>query len=107
MGIEKKMTSKNLIDPGLLKFFNNEPPSGDIKAENLAQLHHVFIGESKMFRDPDSDSVKATRRIITGPAENDLEVLIYHPENPQGTPRPGILHMHGGGYVAGTAEMNE
>jgi hypothetical protein len=43
------MTSKNLIDPTLLKLFNNEPPSVDINAENLAQLHQIFIDQSKMF----------------------------------------------------------
>ena len=101
------MTSKNLIDPALLKLFNNEPPSVDINAENLAQLHQIFIGQSKMFRDPNSDSVKVTTQTINSPAENDLEVFIYHPENPQRAKQPGILHMHGGGYVAGTAEMNE
>jgi acetyl esterase/lipase len=101
------MTSRNLIDPGLLKLFNNDPPAIDINAGNLAQLHQIFVGQSRMFRDPNSDGVKVTKQIITGPAGNDLEVLIYHPENPQGAPTPGILHMHGGGYVAGTAEMNE
>lgn len=101
------MTSKNLIDPGLLKLFNNDPPAVDMKAENLAQLHQILVGQSKMLRDPNSDSVKVTRQNITGPAENDLEVLIYHPENPLRAPKPGISHMHGGGYVADTAEMNE
>ena len=101
------MTSKNLIDPGLLKLFKNDPPAVDIKAENLAQVHQIFVGQSRMFRDPDSDNVKVTTQSITGPAGNNLGVSIYHPENPEGSPQPGILHMHGGGYVAGTAEMNE
>ena len=101
------MTSKNLIDPGLLKLFNNEPPSVDIKAENLAQMHQIVVGQAKTFRDPTSDSVEVTTQTITGPAQNDLEVLICHPEHSQGAPKPGILHMHGGGFVAGTAEMNE
>jgi acetyl esterase/lipase len=102
------MTSKNLIDPGLLKFFNNDPPAVDINAENVAQLHQIFVGQSKMFRDPNSENVKVTAQSITGPGENKLEVLIYRPENLKGgAPQPGILHMHGGGYVAGTAEMNE
>jgi len=101
------MNSKNLINPGLLKFFNNEPPAGDVNAENLAQMHQIFVAQSKAFRDPHSDSVQVTRQIITGPAKTNLEVLIYHPEIPRGTLKPGILHMHGGGFVAGTAEMNE
>ena len=50
-GNEAQMTSKNLIDPVLLKLFNNEPPSVDINSENLAQLHQIFIGQAKMFRD--------------------------------------------------------
>lgn len=101
------MSSKHLIDPSLLKLFNNEPPTVDINAQNLAQLHQVFIGQAKMFRDPASDGVKVTSQTVTGPDKNDLKVFIFHPQDQKAGPKPGILHMHSGGFVAGTAEMNE
>ncbi|OYW92187.1 MAG: arylesterase [Caulobacterales bacterium 32-67-6] len=47
------------------------------------------------------------RRAIPGPVgAPDVEVLIYRPKDAAG-PLPCILHIHGGGYVAGAAADNE
>ena len=99
--------SKHLIDPELLKFFKNAPRGGDINAQNLAMMNQGFIAQSKLFQDPASANVKVVRKTITGPSGNKINLLIYYPDEQQDKIRPGILHMHGGGFVAGSADMNE
>ncbi len=51
------------------------------------------------------DSVSVTERQIPGPeGAPSIRVLITQPKA-AGRGRPGILHIHGGGYIIGTAEM--
>jgi triacylglycerol lipase len=46
-------------------------------------------------------------RLVPGPAgAPDVRVLIYRPPG-VGAPRPAYLHMHGGGYVLGSADLND
>ena len=37
----------------------------------------------------------------------DVRLLLYSPPTPARSPRPAILHVHGGGYVIGTPEIND
>lgn len=99
--------SKHLIDSELLKFFNDAPRGGDINAQNLAMMNQGFITQSKSFQDPASANVKAFKKTIVSPSGNKINVFVYQPDDQQGRIRPGILHMHGGGFVAGSADMNE
>jgi acetyl esterase/lipase len=48
----------------------------------------------------------ATREIVqtTGPDGNAIDLHVWRPVSPAPDPSAGILHIHGGGYVAGTAE---
>ena len=48
---------------------------------------------------PPSD-VTAEERMIPGP-EGDIPIVIYQP--PKEAPRPGMLWIHGGGYITGSA----
>ena len=99
--------SKHLIDPELLALFHSAPPSGDINAQNVAMMSQRFIAQSKFFQDPDAAEVEVVRKSIPGSSGNQIALLIYSPDGDQGKLRPGILHMHGGGFVSGSADMNE
>ena len=104
---KEPIDSKHLIDPELLKFYKNAPPAGDINAGNVAQLNQIFIAQSKFFQEPASAGVKVVKQIINGPSGNRIGLLLYFPDDNQVKLRPGILHIHGGGFVVGTADMNE
>lgn len=41
------------------------------------------------------------------PGEPDVRVLVYTPLTTIALPRPAVLHIHGGGYVLGTADIND
>jgi acetyl esterase/lipase len=101
------MKSKHLINHELLKAFNGEPPIVKINADNRAQANQFFIGFSKRFNDPNARPIKVSKKTIAGPTSQEITVLVYQPEEQHKSPRPGVLHMHGGGFVIGSAEMNE
>lgn len=53
-------------------------------------------------------SVQCTERLVPGPAgAPDVRVLHYVPPGDADGRRPAILHIHGGGYVLGTPEIND
>ncbi|NLA87680.1 MAG: alpha/beta hydrolase, partial [Clostridiales bacterium] len=55
---------------------------------------------------PVSDDVTVTERHIPGSAgAPEVRVLIYAPKAKTGDKRPGVLYIHGGGYILGTPEM--
>jgi acetyl esterase/lipase len=55
---------------------------------------------------PARDDVAVSERFIPGPdGAPDVRVLLYEPKNRSGGSRPGILYIHGGGYILGTADM--
>ena len=37
----------------------------------------------------------------------DVRALVYTPPGASAAPRPGYLHLHGGGYIAGMPDMND
>lgn len=49
----------------------------------------------------------ATREIAqaTGPEGNVIDLHVWRPADPAAGPTAGILHIHGGGYIGGTAEV--
>ncbi|MDE2819207.1 MAG: alpha/beta hydrolase [Chloroflexota bacterium] len=69
--------------------------------DNPPLAREMLAGMLKMMEEmlPPSD-VSVTERTIPGP-DIDVPVAIYQPPAPP--PRPGLLWIHGGGYVVGTA----
>ena len=57
---------------------------------------------------PEQESVRCEERQIPGldgaPA---VRVLIYSPPAPATQSRPGLLHIHGGGFILGNPEIND
>ena len=100
------MNSRYLIEPDLIAMLEALPEI-DFATVELPPLRDAM---DQMFADvpmPEGLPVSVERRSI--PGENgapDVDVMIYTP-NIDGAPFPALLHIHGGGYVFGSAAMNE
>ncbi len=94
------MHSRPLVDPQLLPLLELIPPF-DLSAEILPILRNrslPFFGNPKV-----KTAVASQKRIIPGPAgASDVVVHVYAPKG-RDADLPCILHIHGGGYVTGSA----
>jgi acetyl esterase/lipase len=96
------MTSKHLVDPDLLPMIE-QMPGFQFSRDTLAATR-AMMNAMRPAAQPPAD-VNVSERRIPGPAgAPDVRVIVTQPKA-AGTGRPGILHIHGGGYVMGTAEM--
>jgi acetyl esterase/lipase len=56
---------------------------------------------------PTYDNIEVTEKKIPGaPGDPDVRVLVYRPKNVEGKV-PGLLWIHGGGYILGTADADD
>jgi acetyl esterase len=98
-------TDKNYVDPALWPLIEGFPPI-DVNAENLTGFREAMIGMSVM---PDPASHPDVRieelRIPGGSASGErIRCLLYKPA--QRVSGGALLHIHGGGFVMGTIEMD-
>lgn len=57
---------------------------------------------------PELEAVQCDERFIPGlNGAPDVRMLVYTPPGEASGPRPAVCHIHGGGYVLGTADMND
>ena len=98
------ISSRHLVDPQLSPLLDLIPPT-TLSLETLPALRE----RPTMFQPDPRDIARTdlTVRAIPGPAgAPEVEVLFYRPKDLAG-PAPCILHIHGGGYVAGDAQSME
>ncbi|MEL7432676.1 MAG: alpha/beta hydrolase [Chloroflexota bacterium] len=91
------------LDPELAPVLDTFPPElvtaiGDDPPTARAMFTQMTAAMADML--PPTDVTKE-KRVIVGPG-GDLEVVIYQPT--EEAPRAGLLWMHGGGYIIGSAE---
>lgn len=93
------------IDPELEPLLPLLPTALDLSTvekirEVRAQRESMFpVGESR-------DDVLSEDRTVPGPAgAPDVPIRIYRPKAPATAARPGLLEIHGGGFVLGSIEM--
>jgi triacylglycerol lipase len=100
----KKPDSKHLVDPQLLPILEVFPDSV-LTEETLPAARAM---EFPFVSDPvASEAVAMVTRQVPGPqGAPDVGLVIYTPKAASAA-RPCIFHMHGGGYVAGTAASHE
>lgn len=97
------------IDPELAPSLEMIPADGSLDLNDLASAR---IMSDKIFADmnaqmPHVDGVVTEDRSIPGPdGAPDITVRIYRPEKGSGL-RPGMLWIHGGGYILGSLEADE
>ena len=94
------MNSRHLVDPELLALLDAFP-NIELSAETLAAVRAVSL---PLTVDPHAAAAVdvATRSVAGPPGAADVGMRIYTPHNRNGT-LPCIFHIHGGGYVAGSA----
>jgi acetyl esterase/lipase len=103
-----KSRSRHLVDPELLAF-SEQGPRFTFTRSGLGQIRE---GMNQMLREmitmspiPPNPDVDCGERLIPGPkGAPEVRVLIYSPKNAK-IGRPAYLHIHGGGYVLGSADM--
>jgi len=101
------MNTRHLVDPELLSGLELMP-AFDLSVEALPQFRAGMAEMTRQQREmaPPSD-VAVDERRIPGPAgAPEVRVLVYTPPAATG-PKAGYLHIHGGGYVMGTADMSD
>jgi triacylglycerol lipase len=97
----------HLVAPELREGLDAFPQFG-MNAEFLAMARGV--GSDMMPQpelSPEQQSVRREELFVPGPeGAPDVRVLLYTPPGEK-TGRPAYLHIHGGGYVLGSPEMND
>jgi acetyl esterase/lipase len=96
------MRSKHLIDPELLDGLE-QLPSLDFSAEILPAIR-LQMGLAAAAPIVESPDAKVEERKIVSSAGHDIGMVIHSPKKPAAA-RPAFLHIHGGGYIIGTAKM--
>jgi acetyl esterase/lipase len=96
------MRSKHLIDPELLAGLEQLPTIEFSK--DLLALIRQGIGAMPAGV-PDLQHARVEERKFISAGGHEIGILIHSPRAPAPA-RPAVLHIHGGGYVIGTAKMS-
>ncbi|HEX4195887.1 MAG TPA: alpha/beta hydrolase [Caulobacteraceae bacterium] len=97
------MPSRHLVDPEVLVLIEQFPRL-ELDYQTLVQTRAAMLAMRTAHPAADPEVV-VTERLIPGPAgAPDVRVMISASKS-EGENRPGVLHVHGGGYVLGSAEM--
>jgi triacylglycerol lipase len=97
--------TRGLVAPELLEALDAFPPI--VLSEEILPLARAGLGAAAPPLTAEQESVRREERFIPGPAgAPDVRVLIYTPPG-QASARPAYLHVHGGGYVLGSPEIND
>lgn len=93
-------SSLHLVNQDLRPFLEVFPPLS-LNAQTLQTIRDMPEAET-----PSHDDIILTERFIKGPSDNpDLRILMLDPRmGGDKTPCPVLVHMHGGGFVLGTAD---
>lgn len=95
--------TRHMIDPELLPALELFRPI-PLEEATLPQLREMFRELIPPFESYAREDVVIERHVVPGPdGAPDVPVLLYRPADLAG-PLPVLLHIHGGGYLIGSAE---
>jgi len=102
---EESMSSLHLVDPDLLPGLELLPPF-TLTREALPEIRAAL--EETVAAQPLLDQLPVERReqVIAGGAGQPMRLLIYTPRE-LSAPAAALLHIHGGGYVLGSAHIGD
>ena len=96
------MSSKHLLDPQLHPLIEASPP-GFAFSEDILPGYREQQSAALVMGDAEASRVERKEIKASGP-DGDVRCLLYVPENTNGS---GYIHIHGGGYIIGTAEGSD
>src|SRR5580692_2153250 len=100
----KAMPSKHLLDAEIAPLIEQLPPI-KLERESLVQARAMM---AEMMPPPPPPPPDIEVREVSTPGRDgapDVRLIVTAPKG-AGQDRPGILHIHGGGYVMGGADSN-
>jgi triacylglycerol lipase len=98
------MTTRHLVDPELMPGLEMMPTMG-FSAELLPPTRAAMTQMLAARGEAVHPEVLSEERTIKGPDGDDLLLMVHRPREASG-PLPAALHIHGGGYVIGSAKMS-
>jgi acetyl esterase/lipase len=103
--VDHKLTQVAPELRGALELF---PAADYTLADGLPQRRAAMAQMPRPPLSPGLEAVKVEERGVSGlNGAPDVRLLLYTPPDAEASPRPAILHIHGGGYVVGTPELND
>jgi acetyl esterase/lipase len=99
------MPSKHLVDPELAAFVE-QLPAFKFDPATLPATRAMMMELGRANRQEPPPEVEVTEVIVPSPSGSpDVRVVLSRPRA-RSASAPGILHIHGGGYVMGAPEMS-
>lgn len=95
----------NRVHPELRDMLNLMP-GGNFTREGLPAMREAMNGMPLGGTPSDPSVVISSRAIPGAKGDPDVAVLVYEPVK-KGAARPGILYIHGGGFIVGTAATTD
>ncbi len=103
--------SRHLVDPELAAGLDTNMPAYKLDAETLPTYRQMLLDMVAAIPKPTSEAiinVRRDERFVPGPdGSPDVRVLVYTPGDKGDAILPAILHIHGGGFVSGSADMSD
>ena len=103
--------SRHLVDPELAVGLDTNMPAYKLDAETLPTYRQMLLDMVAAIPKPTSEAminVRRDERFVPGPdGSPDVRVLVYTPGDKGDAILPAILHIHGGGFVSGSADMSD
>lgn len=102
--------SRHLVDPELaigLEGRHLPPALSSVTIGEYRSKHFAMVAATpKPMTEAMAALRFADRRIPGLDGESEVRILVYAPVK-RDTPLPAILHIHGGGFVSGSADMSD
>ena len=103
--------SRHLVDPELAVGLDTNMPAYKLDAETLPTYRQMLLDMVAAIPKPTSEAminVRRDERLVPGPEGSpDVRVLVYTPGDKGDAILPAMLHIHGGGFVSGSADMSD
>ena len=103
--------SRHLVDPELAVGLDTNMPAYRLDAETLPTYRQMLLDMVAAIPKPTSEAiinVQRDERLVPGPEGSpNVRVLVYKPGDKGDAILPAMLHIHGGGFVSGSADMSD